>query len=74
MMLDLKEKIRYLKKNSSVVLYHSVVLFLKNLSEESKTLFGGTASRMFCTRRKERAPDRYERYQLYCVYSAFISE
>ena len=31
MMLDLKEKIGYLKKNSSVVLYQSVVLFSKIL-------------------------------------------
>ena len=33
---------------TSVVL--SEVLFLKNLTEESKTLFEGTGSRMFCIR------------------------
>ena len=33
------------------------VLFFKNLSEESKTLFGGMVSRMFCTaHRNRRAP------------------
>ena len=78
MMLDLKEKIGYLKKIQVWYFYHSVVLFLKNLSEESRPLFGGAASRMFWTRQKERVPNRtparYERYQLYCVYSAFISE
>ena len=45
-----KRKNRVFEKKSSVVLYHSVVLFFKNLSEESRSLFGGAASRMFWTR------------------------
>ena len=43
MMVDLKEK-GNLKK-----VFLSEVLFFKNLTEESKTLFGGAASRMFWT-------------------------
>ena len=43
MMIDLKEK-GYLKK-----VFLSEVVFFKNLTEESKTLFGGAASRMFWT-------------------------
>ena len=62
MMLDLKEKKVYLKKNSSVVLYHSVVLFFKNLSEESRPLFLGAASRMFWTRVTEVGPHTGARY------------
>ena len=50
MMLDLKEKIGYLKKIQVWYFYHSVVLFFKNLSEESRSLFAGTASRKFWTR------------------------
>ena len=42
-MVDLKEK-GNLKK-----VFLSEVLFLKNLTEESKTLFLGAASRMFWT-------------------------
>ena len=45
-----KRKNRVFEKIQVWYFYHSVVLFLKNLSEESKTLFGGTASRMFWTR------------------------
>ena len=66
-----KRKIRVFEKIQVWYFYHSVVLFLKNLSEESRPLFLGAASRMFWTRWRS---DRYERYQLYCGYSAFISE
>ena len=38
-MVDLKEKIGYLKKIQVWYFYHSVVLFFKNLSEESRPLF-----------------------------------
>ena len=54
MMLDLKEKIGYLKKIQVWYFYHSVVLFFKNLCEESRPLFLEEASRMFWTRRRAR--------------------
>ena len=42
----------------------SEVLFLKNLTGESKTLFEGTGSRMFCTRRRIDIS-----YLRWCIYN-----
>ena len=53
-MLDLKEK--------GMVLYHSVVIFLRNFSEESRSLFGGVASRMFCSRQAGTDSTSYTAY------------
>ena len=40
-MLDLKEKIGYLEKKFKCGIVPKCGVILKNLSEESKTLFGG---------------------------------
>ena len=49
MMLDLKEKIGHLKKKFKCGIVPKCGVILKNLSEESRSLFLGAASRMFCT-------------------------
>ena len=78
MMLDLKEKIGYLKKFKCGIFTTVWCYFLKILVKRVDHFLKESISRMFWTRQKERVPDRtadrYERYQLYCVYSAFISE
>ena len=49
MMLDLKEKNGDLKKKFKCGIVPKCGVILKNLSEESRSLFGGMASRMFWT-------------------------
>ena len=44
-----KRKNRVFEKIQVWYFYHSVLLFFKNLSEESRPLFEGAASRMFWT-------------------------
>ena len=63
-----KRKNRVFEKKIQVwYFYHSVVLFLKNLSEESRSLFAGADSRMFWIRKRSKGRNFFQvlRIRLY---------